>query len=572
MIDLRLERVHIVTLIALVAVISTVFATDKVLFHGVITAKYFWFAVAISVVSLFMPFSISRKNEIHVADILFGVFSVYVCFNYFCLNSHPDMHWWLTLLIFPLYIAVRSLSGNEMFRRLLVVAFLLVVFVQAIWGLMQLYGFLSSWHAFYKITGGFFNPGPYSGFVATGVPLALHYLFDKTASRWERWLSVGVLAASFLILPAAMSRAAWIAAFVGCIFVLWKCFESSSFKLMIIVAGLIALVMLSGAYFLKKDSADGRIVIWSASMEAIKERPFFGAGYGKFTTVYGDAQAEYFLKKERKPAQIMVADSPEYAFNEYLQITVELGIVGLLLFLSLIVSCFVNLRSLTAVHYPLTAILIFAVFSYPFSVLPLAILFVFLMGLIAPYSKKISFNLPVWLQILGITLCLAITAYGAYQIIAKRAAYLEWSELQTNDNYMQATEQFASLYPHLRHNKIFLFQYGQSLSQTGQHAESNRLYEEYLNYGSDPMVYNCMGNNFKEMEQYVQAEKMYIRALQIVPNRHYPLYLLMKLYMDTGEIEKAKIMAKLLLEKPVKVQSSAIREMQEEARELRIEN
>jgi hypothetical protein len=49
-----------------------------------------------------------------------------------------------------------------------------------------------------------------------------------------------------------------------------------------------------------------------------------------------------------------------------------------------------------------------------------------------------------------------------------------------------------------------------------------------------------MGNNFKEMGEYERAENMYLCASQIVPNRHYPLYLLMKLYRDTGQIGKAK--------------------------------
>jgi tetratricopeptide (TPR) repeat protein len=82
------------------------------------------------------------------------------------------------------------------------------------------------------------------------------------------------------------------------------------------------------------------------------------------------------------------------------------------------------------------------------------------------------------------------------------------------------------------------------------------------------MVYNYMGNNFKEAGEYVKAENMYLYAAQIVPNRHYPLYLLMKLYSERGQIEKAKAMAETLLRKPVKIPSTAIREMQEEERSV----
>ena len=350
-----------------------------------------------------------------------------------------------------------------------------------------------------------------------------------------------------------------------------------------VVSSIVLLIMalLSGAYFLKKDSADGRRVIWYASMEAVKERPIFGAGYGRFAAVYGDAQATYFLEKERPANQIMVADSPEYAFNEYVQIAVELGLVGLLLFLLMIVSCFTHIRTLTAYHCALISFLVFGAFSYPFSVLPLCIVFVFLLALSAPSSKKLPITLPLWVRMIGVVVCLGITAYGAYQILPIRPAYREWPSvrmLYSVNAYHEAAKEYAVLYPRLRHEKHFLFEYGQSLSRTEQYAESNRIFEEYLHYGSDPMVYNCMGNNFKGMSEYAQAESLYIRASQVVPNRHYPLYLLMKLYQEieeAGEMEKkgeegkkAKAMAEILLQKPVKVPSTAIREMHEEAKKV----
>ena len=134
--------------------------------------------------------------------------------------------------------------------------------------------------------------------------------------------------------------------------------------------------------------------------------------------------------------------------------------------------------------------------------------------------------------------------------------------------YEKTVDDYKTLFPQLRHQKQFLFEYAQCLSKTEQYTESNRIFEEYLLYGSDPMVYNCMGNNFKEMGDYTKAESMYIRASQIVPNRHYPLYLLMKLYHETGQTEKAKFMALSLINKPVKVQSTAIREMHLEARKI----
>ena len=38
--------------------------------------------------------------------------------------------------------------------------------VEAVWGLCQLYGFSVSGHSRYALTGSFFNPGPYAGYLA----------------------------------------------------------------------------------------------------------------------------------------------------------------------------------------------------------------------------------------------------------------------------------------------------------------------------------------------------------------------------------------------------------------------
>jgi len=270
----------------------------------------------------------------------------------------------------------------------------------------------------------------------------------------------------------------------------------------------------------------------------------------------------------------MVADSPEYAFNEYVKILVELGIIGLLLFLFLIGSTLVSQRSdYTPFHASFITFLVFAFFSYPFSVLPLGIIFIFLFAFTVPSSEKISIRIPLWLHIGSMAIFWVVTAYSTVKILSRQKIYREWTMAQTvyyAKAYQQITPRYSSFYPFLCHEKHFLFEYGMCLSHTEQYAESNRIFEEFFRYGSDPMVYNCIGNNFKKMGEYEKAEKMYIRSSQIVPNRHYPIYLLMKLYEENGQSEKAKAMAGVLLEKPVKIPSKAIWEMQEEAKKLMV--
>jgi O-antigen ligase len=575
--------------VSLLAALATVFVTDSGLLQPAVTGKYFWFAAAMCGVALAACVRMCTcRLTIRWADVAVLLFALVVIHSRHALGARGDMQCWLFLLMIPLYVAVRAACVDALLQRRLLHAVLAATLAESLWGLLQLYSFTPSYHHLYRITGSLFNPGPYSGFVAVGVPLALSYALNRENPRRQRWLGGITLLAALLVLPATGSRAAWLAALAGSIPVLWNKWQPAGYRLpmaktkfgivSLLVMGAIIAGMLAGMYHFKKDSADGRWLIWRVSAEMTLAHPVTGAGFGRFAAVYGDAQAAYFLAGKGTDAQAMIADSPEYAFNEYMRMAVELGLLGLLCFALMIALCLLRSRTfrpssggMPSTGGALTAFLVFATFSYPFGVLPLCILFVVLLAVRASSSQPLA-SLPAWVRIAGVAVCLCITAYSAYHILPRRTAYREWTSLQPLYHacaYDEALREYRDLNASLYYEKQFLFEMGQCFSKTGHPAESNRLFEEYLDRGSDPMAYNCMGNNYRMMRDYEAAERMYLRASQIVPNRHYPFYLLMKLYDETGQREKAIEMAQILLNKPVKVSSTAIREMQMEAKKIK---
>ena len=89
--------------------------------------------------------------------------------------------------------------------------------------------------------------------------------------------------------------------------------------------------MLVGAFFLwqiKHDSAVGRLLLWKISALAIADAPFFGNE--NFASAYGAAQEKYFASNDASISEKLAAGSPDYAFNEYLQIGVEYGLLVLI--------------------------------------------------------------------------------------------------------------------------------------------------------------------------------------------------------------------------------------------------
>ena len=221
------------------------------------------------------------------------------------------------------------------------VALLVMGSIEAVWGWRQLFGWTASGHSLYLLTGSFFNPGPYSGYLAMVLPVCLHEYLGNRQKIVRR--AAGVVGAVLLcVLPAGMSRSAWIAAGVACLWV-YACHAGWSGKwrrqwsehrkrtTAWLVCGVCVLVLLgSGLFLLKPDSARGRFFMWRMACHAIAEQPWSGHGNGSFAAAYGDAQEAYFSAGDYEAWEERVAGSPEYAFNEYVQIAVEWGVPCLL--------------------------------------------------------------------------------------------------------------------------------------------------------------------------------------------------------------------------------------------------
>ena len=241
-----------------------------------------------------------------------------------------------------------------------------------------------------------------------------------------------------------------------------KTLVASNKKKIIFAFAVAILLIISGGfgmYQVKKDSADGRMFIWKNSIELIKQNSF-GVGIGNFSGSYGHVQAAYFESGKGTEDEKRVAGNPEYAFNEYLQICAEQGIIAFLLFMCIIgYSLYIGIkRKKIAATSSFIALLIVAGASYPFSVLPFLIVFVFLLALIHNGGKGIAIPKPVSLAlafcgVVIVSLCL-YDRYPTYD------AYKKWNKvkmLYSFGNNKDAAEEYKSIYPLLSDQKIDSF-------------------------------------------------------------------------------------------------------------------
>jgi O-antigen ligase len=611
--------IRLAQLLPFLAALSTVFVVRHDMANGVASGKYWWFYCAMAAVAAagtVCGFLGSKSLRLRMVDFFVLLFCLWSLAVTWVNGGAGSVKFILLALLLLLYFYFRYYLSQRHGGRggsYLLLFFLLTGLVESVWGLGQLYGFWASQHGRFKLTGSFFNPGPYAGYLAVVAPVAFYYLLsDYRALRrklcWRyypfylRWgLSAMAALAMLLALPATMSRAAWVAAAGGCGLVMAaknyelrirrkKSTGSKNCKLpeevkpiarakvrrtaLLLAAVIILAACAVGAYYLKKDSADGRLLIWKIAAQAALKHPL-GVGLGHFAGAYGEEQAAYFASGQGSEQEQQVAGSPEYGFNEYLQMSVELGLVPLLAFVGVIALAFRSgiRRRRYAPLGALCSLLLFGSMSYPFSVLPFTVALVLLIALCISEEEDVGRQRPKQ-KILHRSLRIALLIATFACLSSRRAsceAYRGWQEAQMLHNaamHQAAAEEYAKLYGELSYEIRFLFEYAQSLSKSGQHEESNRVLEQAMKISCDPMLYNVSGRNFQAQKAYAAAEKRFWQAAHIAPSRLYPYYLLAKLYAEMELREKACAMAKIVLTKEPKVDSRAVQEMREEMKQL----
>lgn len=526
--------------------------------------------------------------------------------------------------VFPyvlLWLSVKALSSirGRRWNTFLMLVFCVWLLAESVNGLSQVFGHRPSGHVGFGLTGSFSNPGPYGGLIAVLMSVSASYvlrhrrlmgLISKSflkgiagirsgqiwGSVYLRWIllrSFPFMTASasvvlgFMVLPATRSRAGWLALCVALL--LYACRETHFWSKLRYRRAAVAVLAIAiptaagGVFMLKKDSALGRLHIWNVEIRAVASSPLIGYGPGTALGAYGDTQEAYFRSAERGAWEKRVAGCPEYAFNEYLKAGIETGLPGLVLAVCIAAFSVLELmKSGSVFAYGATASSVFAFFSYPLSVMPLAVLYTILLGVSCGVSRpggrcagvesQVK-PVPVWMR--ASTVLMAVTlGIVAFHLrdtyLDRRTAMDVWTSsryLSGLELYEDSLEELEGLYPELFWNYRYLYDYGYALHKTGDYARSNDILQEGAAISSDPMFHNVIGKNYEALGDNDTAEGEYVKAHNMVPCRLYPLVLLMEMYSKTGNETEALDVAERILEMPVNCRNRTMMGLREKAEE-----
>ena len=513
--------------------------------------------------------------DLHFSEILFSLFLFLSIANGIFTKS-LSAEWIISgfsLLVFYMLITRIKLSFEWFF-----IGFALFGIFQVAYGLLQYLNWSTGYLNSFRINGSFDNPAGFAASLSVCFPFTLFLLIKKKLY----WKIIGGVVALLFVLAIVLSQSR--AGVVGVMVIsgiwavkalnpAWRINRWSN-RTKIVSSAVLIITILVGLYFLKKDSADGRLLIWQCSGRMIADKPILGHGAGGFQREYMLYQADYF-KTHPTSSYAMRADIVKHPFNEFVLLLVEHGLVGGLLFGLLV---YLLIREYRKSQQPetfyamlcLSGIGVFACFSYPLGYPFVRLVVVFCAATIMRSETKawkfpkglFSVVKPVALVMtFGLLVFTGKMFYDEYSwnTIAKRSLAGETKEVMPD---------YAHLYKTMNRNGLFLYNYGAELNYINKWDKSVLLLTECANFYNDIDLQLLLADNYTQLKQYPKAEKCFLLAHQMIPNRFIPLYRLALLYKEEGKIHEAHRIAEIIVKKKVKVESIDILTIKKEMTQL----
>ena len=589
-------------------------------FERVQAAQSFFFLGAMSIampLALILYLIKKSKTVFRFSPIDLGLllWMVYLLARMLTNKPSPSIEFAVFSGLIGLYFAYRVLPLK--YSLWVLTAFILSGFVQAIYGNLQLLGYLPSQHNLFNITGGFFNPGPYGGFVAVTLPAAMglwllgkqfqplispgfNHRYLTPFNQFLPILALLTMLAILVVLPATQSRAAWVSVAVSSAYLFWHTGMVKKYweKLIVnrvlrtLLPILVALVISAGVivlYSMKKDSADGRLFIYRITLDMITDKPLTGHGQGGFQAGFMNYQANFFTRFPDSPMAWYAGDGG-YAFNEYLQHAAEYGVIGLFLMLAVLLMALIlkpeskgppvskttdyNGLLLPIARAMVFSLAVFALTSYPSQILPVKVAMVFSLAVIARCTTFWAFNVSRTTKILTtgsakIIIAIATLVYLTTVpglVKAHRQAQKDWLHAYRQYGmgaYPQSLSQYEKAMPVLHTHGNFMTNYSKALSMAGRHEKAIKVTKKAIAIQPGIVAYTTLGDSYMAMGHYTLAENAYIHAAKMNPSRFYPKYLLANFYKETGQMGKAQYIAETIVNTPAKIPSTAVYEIKE---------
>ena len=407
-------------------------------------------------------------------------------------NPTLTVYFYALLLLFFLIQRVVTSDHVKVFFGIIIILTLAL----SLHGILQYPRLLPFGSGKFAIKGSFDNPAGFAAALTCVFPFC--FLLFSRKSKYLRYVAIAALVIMAAAVFLSGSRAGMVAVVAATAFWMIQRFKNSKIqkslriqwatKLVIAVLFIALPVVL---YFFKKDSANGRLLIWRCTLDMVAERPVIGHGHGAFQAKYMLYQAAY-LNAHPDSQYALLADNVLHPFNEYLLILSEHGLIG---FGALTLSVFFLICAYrrnpndekSAALISILALAVFSFFSYPFKYpFTWVILFLNVTIIFNPEIQKFkNSKIPGilnWIPRMAIFVLSAVLLICTLMLTRAEITWRRIAHQALAGQTLKVLPEYDKLYTWLGKNGLFLYNHAAELHEAKEYENG------YIEYSYGVMV------------------------------------------------------------------------------------
>lgn len=516
-----------------------------------------------------LVFRPQKERRVRMVDVLFLMAIVYGLVNQRVFNVDLTVKY---LSMAGVWFFVKE-SDSARFERGLLLVVVIAAVVHSFVAVLQSFGVLSNYNYFFKTTGLFINPGPFGCYLAFALAALVPWVLFNFKSFTKLQKAASALTVMLLVygLVLSDSRAAYLAVVVTvlvCLFLKVR----SRIRIKGIHMGAL-LLLFSGImvvlYMHRPSSAQARLGIWKITVQAVGQKPVLGYGTDSFQRTYMLKQADYLTNADDDMRR--GADEVKTAFNVPLELLYEQGIIGLLLWCSVVFLSIKGMleqddKNTPMLLFPIISFLVFSLFSYPHQIWGLTCPFIAFLsraGYGMPYirvgrkaDRKILWGLETLLMS-ALLLVFAARVLIDRNLIRYSRYDMRYSEVESYDAVNRILYRSPSLLFFYADNQMLTSDYEAVITTINQYKKFRNSYtfERNLAYS-----YEITGDTVNALEHYEVAYAM-------CPGYLEPVFSKFLIYENRND-ERAVPLARHIMEFSPKISNSRTRAMKNRVSEF----
>lgn len=459
-------------------------------------------------------------------------------------------------------------TNSPRFERGLLLVVVLAAIVHAIVAVLQSFGVLSNYNYFFNTTGLFTNPGPFGCYLSFALAALLPCILLNFGSfkRTQKILSVFAVLLLLYGLIQSDSRAAYLATIVTVLICLFLRFRSR-IRIKRIHMGVLLLLfsgIMLALYMHRPSSANARLGIWKITVQAVGRKPLLGYGTDGFHRTYMLKQADYLTDADEEMRRN--ADEVKTAFNVPLELLYEQGIIGLLLWGSILFLSIKGILGTTdnknsLLLFPILSFLVFSLFSYPHQIWGFTCPFIAMLSLSGkdkPFFKLKGKTERKILLGLEMSLLSALLIMCVSRILIDRNL-IRYSRF---DMDYQEVESYHTVNNILYHSPSLLFFYAENQMLLNDYEKVIPTITQYKKYRNSYTFERNLAYSYEITGDTLNALRHYETAHAMCPGYLEPLFSMFLIYESRGD-SIALLLAKEIINFIPKINNSRTEAMKE---------